>query len=128
MKTLTISITIVMCTCGFGFAQSKRLQSGDSIRVELERTTISKELTQLRDSIGQSLKIFDSRIKTARVSKREKLESARKELTEYQNRTKLDLEEISLTAQNSWRDESVKRIRANSTATRREYKRICTIL
>lgn len=128
MKTLTISIAIVMCTCSFGFAQSKRLQSGDSIRVELERTTINKELTQLRDSIGQSLKIFESRIQKARVSKREKLESARKDLIEYQKRTKLDLEETLLTAQNSWSDESVKRIRANTAATRREYKRICTIL
>ena len=128
MKTIMISIALVICSSGLAFAQAQRLQSGDSIRVELERTTISKELTQLRDSINQSLKIFDSRIKKAGVSKREKLESARKELIEYQNRIKLDLEETSVTAQNAWRAESVERIRANTVATRREYKRIRTIL
>jgi len=128
MKTLSICIALLVCSLGLAFAQSERLQSGDSIRVALERTTISKELTQLRDSINQSLRILDSRIKKARVSTRTKLENARKELIEYQKRIKLDLEETVVTGQNAWREEAVKRIRANTTATRREYNRIRTFL
>jgi ribosomal protein L16 Arg81 hydroxylase len=128
MKTVSIFIAIILVACGFGFAQTERLQSGDSVRVELERKIISDEMTQLRDSISQSLKIFDLRIKKARVARRQKLESARKELTEYQNMIKLDLKETATTAQNAWSEDSVKRMRANTVATRREYKRICTIL
>ena len=128
MKTLLICIALLICSLDLAFAQSERLQSGDSIRIALERTTLSKELTQLRDSINQSLKIFDSRIKKARAPKRVQLENARRELIEYQKRIKLDLEETSVTGQNAWREESVKRIQANTIATRREYKRIRTLL
>ncbi len=128
MKTLTISIAIVIGSFSLCLAQSEKLQSGDSIRVELERTIISNELIPLLDSINQSLKLFDSRIKRAPVSRKGKLENARKELAEYRNRIKLDLEETSLTAKNAWTHDSVDRIRANTVATRREYKRIRAIL
>jgi hypothetical protein len=128
MKTLTASIALVICSFGFGYAQTEKLQSGDSIRVELQRRSIFKDLTQLRDSMNQSLKIFDSRIQKAPLSKKDKLESARKELIEYQNLVKLDLEETSLTAKNAWRNEYVERIKANTVITRREYKRIRAIL
>lgn len=128
MKPLIISITIVICSFSLCQGQSEKLQSGDSIRVELERTIISNELIQLRDSINQSLKLFDSRIKRAPASRKGKFENARKELVEYRNRVKLDLEEASLTAKNAWTQDSVDRIRANTVATRREYKRIRTIL
>ena len=128
MKTLTISIALVIGSFSLCLAQSEKLQSGDSIRVELERTIISNELIPLLDSINQSLKLFDSRIKRAPVSRKGKLENARKELAEYRNRIKLDLEETSLTAKNAWTHDSVDRIRANTVATRREYKRIRAIL
>ncbi len=128
MKTLTISIAIVICSFSQCLAQSEKLQSGDSIRVELERTILSNELIPLLDSINQSLKLFDSHIKRAPVSRKGKLENARKELAEYRNRIKLDLEETSLTAKNAWTHDSVDRIRANTVATRREYKRIRAIL
>jgi hypothetical protein len=127
MKTLRIIAALVVGTVCSGFAQSEKLQSGDSIRVELERTIIFKELTQLRDSMNQSLLVLDSRVRNAKGAHKIKLEGAKKELAEYRNRVKLDLEEASLTAKNSWTNESVERIRLNTSATRKEYQRLKTI-
>jgi hypothetical protein len=124
MKTLRIIAALVIGTVCSGFAQSNRLQSGDSMRVELERTVIFKELSQLRDSINQSLQVLDARIRATKGAHKTKLEGAKKELAEYRNRVKLDLEEASLTAKNSWTNESVERIRLNTAATRKEYQRL----
>jgi len=124
MKTLKIIAALVIGTVCSGFAQSEKLQSGDSMRVELERTVIYKELSQLRDSMNQSLLVLDARIKNANGTHKTKLQGAKKELAEYRNRVKTDLEEASLTAKNSWTNESVERIRLNTTATRKEYQRL----
>jgi hypothetical protein len=127
MKTLRIIAALVIGIVCSGFAQSDRLQSGDSARVETERTVIFKELSQLRDSMNQSLQMLDARIKNAKGAQKTKLEGAKKELFAYRNRVKLDLEEASLTAKNSWTYESVERIRMNTNATRKEYQRLKAI-
>ncbi len=111
-----------------GFAQSGKLQSGDSVRIELERTTVSKELIDLRDSMALSIIAFDAKVKKSKSSKVEKLKSARKELAAYKDQLDLDLKEIAQTGRNSWNKESIERIQLSTQNTRREYKRICTLL
>jgi hypothetical protein len=127
MKTLTLSIALVIGFSCIGFAQSEKLQSGDSIRVELQRAVISKELTQLRDSIANSLHVFDSLIEKSQGKKRDKLLSAKRELEHYQDLVKLDIEETNTTARKAWLEINVERMKANTVTTRREYKRIRAI-
>lgn len=111
------------------FCQKEKLQSGDSMRVALERKSISGELIHLRDSIQLSLISFDVRIKKAPSTlKAIQLSSARKELLGYQDKVKIDLEEVSQTSLNGWGTESVERLRTTMTDTRRQHKRICLAL
>ena len=126
LVTLTILMTVFNYTI---FGQKEKLQSGDSVRVALERESISQELIQLRDSIQLSLISFDVRLKKASSTLDAiQLSSARKELVGYQDKVKIDLEEVSQTSQNGWGKESVERLRTTMTATRRHHKRICLIL
>jgi hypothetical protein len=128
MKVLSITCILILVSIHVISAQKEKLQSGDSVRVALERESISNELTQLRDSIQLSLISFDVRIKKASTLKSSQLKAARKELQSYQDRVKVDLEEVSQTSQNGWGTESMERLRTTMAANRRHHKRICTIL
>jgi hypothetical protein len=123
MKTVLIFIALTACSLGFGYAQNGKLES-DSVKINIERAAISTELKLLRDSINETITQFDFNIKKAKVEKKDKLQSAQKDLVEYMNRVKSDLQETSLTAKNAWTVESVARIRTNTIATRHEYYRI----
>ncbi len=123
MKVLTLFMTMTLGSVGLSCAQELRLES-DSVEINIERAAITKELSQLRDSIKQTIKIFDSKIRKASANKKEKLESTQKDLIEYMNRVKSDLQETSLTARNAWTVDSASRIKVSTSATRREYYRI----
>lgn len=57
MKHVVVLMVFVGCLVSVAFAQKEKekLETGDSIRVAMERTRVSKELIQLRDSIKQTL-------------------------------------------------------------------------
>ncbi len=125
------TLLFMVALLGFGtagFTQSGKLQSGDSVRIELERKSVSTELIDLRDSMALSIIAFDAKIKKSKPSKVEKLKSARKELAAYKDQLELDLKEVTQTSRNSWSKQSMERIQLSAQNTRREYKRICTLL
>ena len=125
------TLLFMVALLGFGTAglsQSGKLQSGDSVRIELERKSVSTELIELRDSMALSIIAFDAKIKKSKPSKVEKLKSARKELAAYKDQLELDLKEVTQTSRNSWSKQSMERIQLSAQNTRREYKRICTLL
>lgn len=128
MKSILFSIAIVISICTVGLAQSAKLNSGDSIRIELERTAITTELIDLRDSISISIIAFDSKVKKSIPSEGVKLTAASKELTGYKGQLDLNIEEIVQTGRNSWNADSMARIQLATVNTRREYKRIITLL
>ncbi|NOT76069.1 MAG: hypothetical protein HOP08_14175 [Cyclobacteriaceae bacterium] len=121
MKKTAILIFLTVGTLGICSAQKMK---SDSVDINLERAAISKELMQLRDSINVTIKLIDIKIVKAPGDKKEKLETDQKELVEYRNRVKFDLQETSLTAKNAWTTASVDRIRTSTNSTRREYNRI----
>jgi len=127
MKTASIFITLLLCSVTVGFGQNGKMES-DSVKINIARSEISKELTLLRDSIKLTITEFDLKIKKATGDKKGKLESAQKDLGEYINRVSSDLQETSLTAKNAWTTESVERIRTSTSATRREYYRIRSMI
>ncbi|MEJ0057003.1 MAG: hypothetical protein WDN75_15915 [Bacteroidota bacterium] len=127
MRTITIFIIFSGCSIGFCFAQNGKLES-DSVNINIQRSAISKELMLLRDSINLTITEFDFKIKNAKADKKVKLESAQKDLADYVSRVKSDLQETSLTAKNAWTVESVARIHTSTTATRREYYRIRSMI
>lgn len=122
MKTLLLCFLI--CSYIFAVGQTEKLQSGDSVRVALERTVAYNELIPLRDSVIQFLKIVKSQMRKSSIGKREVLEKSKKELIEFRTRINLDIKEISLTSQNGWTHKSIERIRASTLATRHEYNRL----
>lgn len=128
MKLIVITFFAWIGSSHFVTAQSVKLQSGDSVRIELERNALSKELIQLRDSMSITLLAFDAKIVKALPSKVKKLEAARKELSTYQDQVELDLEEVIATSQNAWSDSARERIRLYANNTRKEYKRIRLML
>ncbi len=128
IKPVLLSIATVLGFGTAGFTQSENLQSGDSIRIELERAAVSTELIELRDSIAVSLIAFDAEIKKSKASQAEKLKPARKELAGYKDQLELDLTEVKQTGRNAWNKESMERLQLSARNTRREYKRICTLL
>jgi hypothetical protein len=123
MKAILLATTLVFCSCVSGFAQAS-----DSIKISLDRTTMLTELTQLRDSMNLSILSLDNKVKKGSALSREKAVNSRKELVVYRDLVKLDIEEAESTAPNSWTETSVERMKANMAATRREYKRLQTIL
>lgn len=129
VSKITRILTILLAVLGYKVVgQQEKLQSGDSMRVSLERKAITNELIQLRDSIQTSLNSFEGKIKNASPLKAVQLTSARKELLRYQDKVKIDLLEVYQTSQSGWGTESVERLRTTMETTRREHKRICTIL
>lgn len=125
MKTLTILILVMVSSIGFCFGQAKVIETKkDSVNVELERKLISIEQKQLRDSINQSLEVFNTTIKQVPASKKKKLEQARKDLLLNKEILQRDIDEVAITAQNAWTDENVKRLKINANQVRREYVRI----
>jgi len=124
------SILLVVVMLGFGelgFAREKP-GAGDSVRVELERATLAKELIELRDSIGITIVAIDDKLKKTMPSAGAKLVSASKELKGYKDRVELDIEEVAQTASNSWNADAMERIQLSTAKTRREYNRICALL
>jgi hypothetical protein len=127
MKAMLFIITLLGLV-KVGLAQTEKLSSGDSTRIELERTALSAELIQLRDSISISILAIDAKVKKTMPSASAKLMAASKELKGYKDHLELDIEEITQTGLNSWRADSLKRIQLDTINTRREYKRIRTLL
>lgn len=125
MKTLTSLVLVMALSIGFCLGQAKVIETKkDSVNVELERNLISIEQKQLRDSINQSLEVFNAKIKQVPASKKKKLEQARKDLLLNKEILQRDIDEVAITAQNAWTDENVKRLKINASQIRREYVRI----
>lgn len=122
MRIILLATTLILCSFGSGFAQA-----ADSIKIELDRTKMLTELTQLRDSMNLSILSLDTKVRKGTVLNREKAANSRKELIVYRDLVKLDIEETESTAANSWTEESMERMTANMVATRREYKRLQAI-
>jgi hypothetical protein len=120
---LFLVITILISFCSTGIAQSQ-----DSVKVEIARSIVSKELIHLRDSMNVSLKKYDALINKVRSSKKKKLEIARRELVHYYDLVELDLEEAQTTAQNAWTVDATNRIRTNAFMIRREHTRLRQVL
>jgi hypothetical protein len=123
MKAILLASTLVLCSFCSGFAQA-----ADSIKISLDRAKMLTELTQLRDSMNLSILSLDSKVKKGTSLNREKAAKSRKELLMYRDLVKLDIEEAESTAPNSWTEAAMERMTANMIATRREYKRLQTIL
>lgn len=123
MKSILITISIIIGSLNSGFAQQT-----DSIKIALNRAKILEELTQLRDSITHSLMSFDNHTNQGTAIRRVRLSNGRKELITYRDRVNLDIEETESTAQNSWTEESEKRMKVNMIATRREFNRLRAML
>jgi hypothetical protein len=124
MKTLSILILFLISVTS-SFSQSGKITSKtDSVDVELERTNITFQQIQLRDSIDQSLAVFNVQIEQAPKSKKKELEKARKELLLNKEILQRDIDEVGLTSKNSWTKENVKRLKINTAQVRREYRRI----
>lgn len=116
-------ITILMSVYSASFTQSQ-----DSVKVEIVRNTVSEELTELRDSIKQSLQKYDARIEEVRPAQRKKLRADRKELVHLYDLVELDVVEASTTAQNAWTQDAISRIRTNTIMIRREHARLTELL
>ena len=125
---LILLMVVMLGFCKLGFTQSQKLSSEDSVRIELERATIAKELIGLRDSIGVTIVAFDDELKKTMPSAGVKLAAASKELKGYKVLVQSDIEEVAKTKGNSWNAESMERIHLATANTRREYKRICALL
>lgn len=128
MKSAPFFLTFMIGLCAVALAQPGKLNSADSIRIELERGALAKNLIDLRDSMAVSLVAFGEKIKTAKPSEIVKLADAHKELSAYQEQLELDIEEISQTSLNAWTDYSKDRIQLATINARRHYKRIITLL
>lgn len=129
MRTIFLLVAVAIGSTRGVMAQSSPLLTGDSVRIELERQTISTELKQLSDSIQISILNIDARLRKPLPSKKEKrILTGRKKLKNFRNQIALNQEEISATGQNSWNSNSVERIRLETATTRREYKRILRLL
>jgi hypothetical protein len=127
MKTVMIFSTLFALSIVSGFAQNGKMES-DSVKINIARAEMSKELKSLRDSIKLTITEFDIKIKKATADKKTKLENGKKDLADYISRVNFDLQETSLTAKNAWTAESAERIRTNTMATRREYYRIRSMI
>ena len=126
MKTLIFSIVMTTLSLGLANAQTtEKLQLDEAARVDVQRSIVSKELIQLRDSIGISIRVADILLQKAKMeTQKANYENAKAELIEYQKRVKSDLDETSLTARNAWTGESEKRLKISMNDTRREHNRI----
>jgi hypothetical protein len=122
MKSLFLIYFIYSFT--FVFSQTKKIHSGDSVWIALERKTIFKEIIPLRDSIFLFIEIIGLHVEESSILERDKLERAKEELIEFRTRLNLEIKDVSLTSQNRWTHEMIKKIRASVTATRHEYKRL----
>ncbi len=107
------------------FSQNtERLQAGDSARIESERTALIKELTDLRDSINQSLNVFSRSIRKTTPKKEKQMKNASQDLAHYRDRLKLDIQQVQLTAKNGWSVNNIKQIRNDAADIRKEHKRL----
>ena len=126
MKTLIFSIAITTLSFGLSNAQTtEKLQLDEDARVDVQRSIVSKQLLQLRDSIGISIRVADILLQKAKIeAQKVTYGNAKNELIEYQKRVISDLDETSLTSENAWTGESEKRLKLSLNDTRREHNRI----
>ena len=128
MKIFNALVFFVICSVSFCSAQSAQNIDRDSANIELERQIISSQQIQLRDSINQSLALINTKINKTPSSKRKKLEQARKDLLLNKEIIQRDINEVGLTARNSWTDENLKRYKINVDQVRREHVRLRSTL
>lgn len=123
---MILAVAVTSLSYGAINAQTTdKLQLDEAARVDVQRSVLSKELIQLRDSIGISIRVADILLHKAKIeTQKSTYENAKAQLIEYQKRVKTDLDETSLTATNAWTGESEKRLKMSMNDTRREYNRI----
>jgi len=119
-----MKLVFLCLICSFTFGQSKRIHAGDSIWIALERKAIFEEIIPFRDSIYLFVKVISSHIENASISNRVILEKSKDEFIVFRTQLDLEIKDVSLTSQNHWTREMVKRIRSHMGATRHEYKRL----
>lgn len=124
MKTLVVLLFMTLGSFACLSQSTERLQADDSARIELERTALVKELTDLRDSINQSLNIFSRSIRKTTPKKEKQMKNASQELAQYRDRLKLDIQQVQLTAKNGWSVNNIKRIKDDAADIRKEHKRM----
>src|SRR5258707_9752518 len=107
MKTLVFLFLALGSYAGFS-QNTERLQADDSARIEYERSTLLKELTELRDSINQSLNVFSRSIKKVSPKKDKQMKSASQDLGHYRDRLKLDIRQVQQTSKNAWTPATIK--------------------
>ncbi len=125
MKTSFLSILLFCVSAGSAFSQATdKLPVSDSARIELERKQLLKELTDLRDSINQSLNVFSRSIRKVSPKKDKQMKNASQNLGQYRDRLKTDIQKVQLTTQNAWSPNNLKTIRADMTEIRKEHKKM----
>jgi hypothetical protein len=94
----------------------------DSLRIENERSVVSDQLTQLGDSIEQTIAMIDQTSRKSSPKNTEKFKALSEKLN--QNKQQLDklAKELSTTSQNAWNDSKVKRIHLTAHSIRVYYK------
>ena len=124
MKTLVAFLFMTVGSFACFSQNTERLQADDSARIELERTALLKELTNLRDSINQSLNVFSRSIRKTTPKKEKQMKNASQDLAHYRDRLKLDIQQVQLTAKNGWTPNNIKVIKSDAADIRKEHKRL----
>jgi hypothetical protein len=124
MKTFVALLFMTFGSVACFSQNTERLQADDSARIEVERTALLKELTELRDSINQSLNIFSRSIRKTTPKKEKQMKNASQELAQYRDRLKLDIQQVQLTAKNGWSANNIKQIKTDAADIRKEHKRL----
>lgn len=125
MKNSFLSIILFFVAAGSALSQgTDKLQANDSARIELERKQLLKELTDLRDSINQSLNVFSRSIRKVSPKKDKQMKNASQNLGQFRDRLKMDIQQVQLTAQNAWRPNNLKTIRADVAEIRKEHRKM----
>ncbi len=114
-----IACALVLIPSSYSLAQ---VNYADSLRIENERSKLSTQLVQLRDSINQTIVMIDQANKKSSAKTAEKLKALSKDLN--QNKEQLDklVNELSTTSQKGWSETKVKRIQLTEQSIRRYYK------
>ena len=114
-----ITCAFVLMPSSYALAQGNYV---DSLRIENERSTLSVQLVQLRDSIKQTIEMIDHAGKKSSSKNAEKLKALSKDLN--RNREQLDKlgNELSTISQNGWSEMKVKRIQLTEQSIREYYK------
>jgi hypothetical protein len=115
---------IPILICSIIMISSGQANYVDSLKIATERTKISTELSQLRESIKQSSYLLTSASKKAKVKNAKKLEASAQELTRYGDQTKVLIDEVTATSPNGWSDINLNRIRSSQSVVRLNYYRL----